>query len=78
MYVMMFLCFLLMRSEGLCSLLMGNRLYALVLGACSIDLKLTSGKTLRLNVQHVPTIKKNLVNGSLLCRNGFNPINDTF
>jgi hypothetical protein len=42
-----------------------------VLGVGSVDLKLTSGKIVRLkNVHHVPTIK-NLVSGSLLCRDGF-------
>jgi hypothetical protein len=51
---------------------MGNGSYARVLGAGTVNLKLTSGKTLRLrNVQHVPTIKENLVSGSLLCRDGF-------
>jgi hypothetical protein len=34
-----------------------------------VNLKFTSGKTVQLkNMQHVPTIKKNLVSGSLLCR----------
>jgi hypothetical protein len=43
-----------------------------VLGASTVNPKLTSGKTLRMrNVQQVPTIKKNLVSGSLLCRDGF-------
>ena len=35
-------------------------------------LKFTSGKTVLLkNVQHVPSIKKNLVSGSFLCRHGY-------
>jgi hypothetical protein len=37
-----------------------------------IDLKFISGKTVRLrNVQHVPSINKNLVSRSLLCKDGF-------
>jgi hypothetical protein len=57
---------------GSSSLLMRNISYVRVLGAGTVDLKLTSGKILRLrNMQHVPTIKKNLVSGSLLCRDGF-------
>jgi hypothetical protein len=36
------------------------------------DLKFTLGKIVQLgNVQHVPTMNKNLVSGSLLCRDGF-------
>jgi hypothetical protein len=53
-------------------MLMGNGSHAHVLGVGTINLKLTSGKTMRLkNVQHVSTIKKNPVSGSLLCRDGF-------
>ena len=55
---------------GTSSLLMGNGSHAHVLG--TVNLKFTSGKTVQLkNVQHIPTIKKNLVSGSLLCRDGF-------
>ena len=37
-----------------------------------IDLKFTSRKIVQLkNVQHVPTINKNLVSVSLLCKDGF-------
>jgi hypothetical protein len=51
---------------------MGNGSHARVLGIGTGNLKLTSGKTMRLkNMQHVPTIKKNLVSGSLLCIDGF-------
>jgi hypothetical protein len=51
---------------------MGNGAHARVLGAGMVTLKFTSWKTIQLkNVQHVPTIKKNLVSGSLLCRDGF-------
>jgi hypothetical protein len=57
---------------GTTSLLMGNGAHARVLGAGIVTLKFTSGKTIKLkNVQHIPTIKKNLVSGSLLCRDGF-------
>jgi hypothetical protein len=52
---------------GTASLLMGNGSHARVLGVGTVNLKFTLGKT----VQHVPTIKKNLVSGSLLCRDGF-------
>jgi hypothetical protein len=59
-------------AGGAGSLLMGNRSHARVLGIGTVNMKLTSGKTIRLkNVQHVTTIKKNLVSGSLLCRDGF-------
>jgi hypothetical protein len=54
---------------GIGSLLMGNGSHVRVLGVGTVNLKLASGKIARLkNVQHVPTIKKNLVSGSLLCR----------
>jgi len=57
---------------GTGSLLMGNGSHARVLSAGTVNLKLTSGKTVQLkNVQHIPTIKKNLVSGSLLCRDGY-------
>jgi hypothetical protein len=51
---------------------MGNGLCAHVLGAGTINLKFTSGKTVLLkNVQHVSFIKKNLVSGSMMCRDGY-------
>ena len=54
------------------ALLMGNCSYARVLGAGTVILKFTSGKTVLLkNVQHVLSIKKNLVSGSQMCRDGF-------
>ena len=57
---------------GTGSLSMGNGSHVRVLGAGTVNLKLTSGKTVQLkNVQHIPTIKKNLVSGSLLCRDGY-------
>jgi hypothetical protein len=51
---------------------MGKRSHARVLGVGTVILKFTSGKTVLLkNVQHVPSIKKNLVSGPLLCRDGY-------
>ena len=51
---------------------MGNGTHAAVPGAGTANLKFTSRKIVQLkNVQHVPSIKKNLVSGSLLCRDGF-------
>jgi hypothetical protein len=51
---------------------MRNGSHARVLGVIMVNLKLTSEKTVRLkNVQYVSTIKKNLVSGYLLCRDGF-------
>src|SRR3954464_9206016 len=51
---------------------MGNRSHAPVHGVGTVDLKFTLGRIVQLkNVQHVPAIKKNLVSGSLLCREGF-------
>jgi len=52
--------------------LMGNGSHASVRGVGTIDLKFTSRKIVQLkNMQHVPTINKNLVSGSLLCKDGF-------
>jgi hypothetical protein len=49
---------------------MGNRSHVHGLG--TVILKFTSRKMVLLkNVQHVPSIKKNLVSGSLLCRDGY-------
>ena len=54
------------------SVLMGNGSHASVRGIGTVDLKFTSGKIVQLrNVQHVPIMNKNLVSGSLLCRDGF-------
>jgi hypothetical protein len=48
---------------------MGNRSHARILGVGTVNLRLTLRKSAQLkNMQHVSTIKKNLVNGSLLCR----------
>ncbi|XP_066361226.1 uncharacterized protein [Miscanthus floridulus] len=50
------------------ALLMGNGSRAHVLGVGTVILKFTSGKTVPLkSVQHVPSIKKNLVSASMLC-----------
>jgi hypothetical protein len=50
-------------------LLKGN---ARVLGVGTVILKFTLGKMVLLkNVHHVPSIKNNLVSGSLLCRDGY-------
>ncbi|WVZ99779.1 hypothetical protein U9M48_045029 [Paspalum notatum var. saurae] len=55
-----------------CSVLMENRSAAYVLDIGMVDLKFTSGKIVQLkNVQHVPSMNKNLVSGSFLLRDGF-------
>jgi hypothetical protein len=60
------------QTSGTSLLLMGNESHSRVLSVGMVNLKFISGKTVQLkNVQHVRTIKKNLVNGSLLCRDGF-------
>ena len=54
------------------ALLMENSSHAHVLGAGTVVLRFTSRKTVLLkNVLHVPSIKKNLVSGSQMCRDGF-------
>jgi hypothetical protein len=54
------------------SVLMGNGSHASVHGVGMVDLKLTLGKIVQLkNMQHIPSINKNLVSVSLLCRDGF-------
>ncbi|KAK1686094.1 hypothetical protein QYE76_046942 [Lolium multiflorum] len=54
------------------SVMMGNGLHATVRGVGTVDLKFTSGKIVQLkNVLHVPSIKKNLVSGSHLMKDGF-------
>jgi len=60
------------QAGGTGALLMGNGSHARVLGVGTVILKFTSGKTVLLkNVQHVPSIKKNLVSGSQLCRDDY-------
>jgi hypothetical protein len=54
------------------SVMMGNESHASICGVGMIDLKLTLGKIVQLkNVQHIPTINKNLVSDSLLCWDDF-------
>ena len=56
---------------GTFSVLMGNGSHASVRGVGTVDLNFTSWKTMHLkNIHHVPSINKNLVSGSLLCRDG--------
>jgi hypothetical protein len=51
---------------------MENGARAAVRGVGSVDMKLTSGKTVQLkNVYHVPSIKKNLISSFLLCHDGY-------
>ena len=51
---------------------MGNGSAAPVLGVGMVELKLSLGKIVHLkNVQHAPSINRNLISGSLLCRDGF-------
>ena len=53
-------------------LYMGNSSTSKVEGVEKIALNMTSGKTVTLiNVLHVPDVRKNLVSGSLLSKNGF-------
>ena len=54
------------------ALLMGNGSHVRVLGVGTVILNFTSGKTVLMkNVQHVPSIKKNIVSGSQLYRDGY-------
>jgi hypothetical protein len=54
------------------SILIGNGSHASIRGVGTVDLKFTSGKIVQLkNMQHIPTIHKNLVSVSLLLRDGF-------
>jgi hypothetical protein len=53
-------------------MMMRNGLHASIHGVGIVDLKLTSRKIVQLkNMQHVLSINKNLVSGSLLCRDSF-------
>ncbi|CAL9000707.1 unnamed protein product [Prunus brigantina] len=53
-------------------LFMGNSPASKVEGQGKVVLKMTSGKELTLNqVLHMPDIRKNLVSGALLSKNGF-------
>jgi hypothetical protein len=54
------------------TVMMGNGSHASVHGVGMVDLKLTLRKIVQLkNEHHVPSINKNLVSGSLLCRDSF-------
>jgi hypothetical protein len=54
------------------SVMMKNGLHTSVHGVGTVDLKSTSGKIVQLrNVQHAPSINKNLVSDSFLCSDGF-------
>jgi hypothetical protein len=56
---------------------MGNGSHASVRSVGTVDLKFTSGKIVQLkNVQHVPTIRKNLFSISLLLRDDFKVVVD--
>jgi hypothetical protein len=60
------------QCKGAGALLMENGSHMRVLGVGTIILKFTLGKTMLLkNVHDVPSIKNNLVSGSLLCRDGY-------
>jgi hypothetical protein len=60
------------------SVLMGNGSHASIRGVGTVDLEFTLGKIVQLrNVQHVPSMNKNLVSGSLLCRDGFKVVLDS-
>jgi hypothetical protein len=51
---------------------MGNRSHARVLGVGTVILMFTLGNNVLLkNMQHVPSIKNNLVSGSQLCRDSY-------
>ena len=69
---LMRLCSLFIKSREIFPVLMGNVSNDPVHSVGTIDLKFTSGKIVQLkNVQRVPSINKNLVSRSILCRNGF-------
>jgi hypothetical protein len=72
MFVLTLIYFFSYQATNSSLVLMGNGSRAAIHGVGRVDLKLASGKTLSLkNVQHVPGINKNLISGSLLCRDGF-------
>jgi hypothetical protein len=54
------------------SVMMGNESHASVHGVGTVDLKLTLGMIVQLkNMHHVPSINKNIISDSFLCRDGF-------
>jgi hypothetical protein len=51
---------------------MGNVLHATSLGVSMVDMKFTSSKIMQFkNLQHVSSVKKNIVSGSCLLKDGF-------
>jgi hypothetical protein len=52
------------------SVIMGNVSHASIHGVSTVDLKSTTRKI----VHHAPSINKNLVTGSLLCKDDFNVV----
>jgi len=57
------------------ALLMGNGSRAHVLVVCTVILKFTLGMTVPLHcMQHLPSIKKNLVSTTMLCRDGYSVV----
>ena len=73
MCVLIFLCFVLTRSQGLDPYCWGNGSIVAVHGVGTVNLKFASANTVRpRNIQHAPPINKNLDSGSILCANGFN------
>jgi hypothetical protein len=51
---------------------MRNESHVCFLSVGTLILKFTLGKTVLLkNMQHIPSIKKNLFSGSQLCRDGY-------
>jgi hypothetical protein len=52
--------------------MMGNKSATSIHGVRTVDLKLTSGRTIHLkNMCHAPTKSKHLITVSLLCRDGY-------
>jgi hypothetical protein len=71
MCVLIFHCFLLIRSREVppCRWEMGA--HVIVHGIGAVNLNHTWKKTVQLkNVQYVPSIRKNLISSSLLCQGG--------
>jgi hypothetical protein len=57
------------------SVLMENGSHASIHGTSMVDLKFTSGKIMQLkNVQHVPSMNKNLISDALLYIDGLNVV----
>ena len=66
------------QTAGTSTVLMGNGSSASVRGVGTVNLKFTSGKIVRLkNMHYVPSVNKNLVSRSLLCRDGYKLVFDS-